>query len=100
MADLVRCSNCRGMKKVAKLGGMMGDCNLCKGTGEIEVSAKPVAVVESMPLLNDIIAATANCIGIVDSASASDAKIEVKDVVKDVIKIDGKKAIFKRKKTA
>lgn len=43
MSDvLVRCTSCRGTKKLAKLGGVIGDCNLCDGTGKIKESEKPV----------------------------------------------------------
>lgn len=60
--EKLRCSNCRGMKKVAKLGGMMGDCNLCRGTGEIH-AIKPVVVkMESLPMVNAIIEATAQAL--------------------------------------
>ena len=36
-----RCPTCRGAKKMPKIGGMVGDCNTCKGTGR-----KPETIVE------------------------------------------------------
>ncbi len=51
MTDTVRCPECRGSKKVAKLGGIVGECNTCKGTGTIEAAAKFVApVLEELPM--------------------------------------------------
>lgn len=32
----VRCPACKGMKKVPKLGGIYGDCNVCNGIGSIQ----------------------------------------------------------------
>jgi len=46
---MIRCPGCRGSKKVAKLGGMIGDCNTCKGKGEISEDSKPVMVMAPIP---------------------------------------------------
>jgi len=43
MLEKKKCSSCRGAKQVAKLGGIMGDCNTCSGSG---FAAKPVKVAE------------------------------------------------------
>ena len=43
MPEKMRCFSCRGAKQVAKLGGIMGDCNACSGSGLAE---KPVKVAE------------------------------------------------------
>lgn len=93
--DKIRCSNCRGMKQVAKLGGMKGDCNLCLGTGTInaEDKPKPVSIVPKEPAI-DIIKQVAN----VASIKVDDnAVIEVLPE-EPPIKSDPKKAIYKRKK--
>lgn len=42
---MIRCPSCRGSKKVPKLGGMIGDCNTCKGKGEILESDRPAPIV-------------------------------------------------------
>lgn len=47
--NTVRCPACRGSKTVAKLGGVMGECNTCTGTGKIKEIDKPVAV---MPIVD------------------------------------------------
>ena len=95
--DKVRCSNCRGAKKVAKLGGMMGDCNLCLGTGMINQADKPSAVtVSPVEPVADIIAQVAN---VVPKAIRIDKPkvVGVVDVVEDKPKVHSKKAIYKRK---
>jgi hypothetical protein len=85
MADLMRCPNCRGAKQVMKLGGMFGNCNLCSGKGEVSPDSvpKPVAVVQSLPMTSELINATADCIP--------------PSTVEEDIKVDGKKALYKRK---
>lgn len=89
--ELVRCPNCRGMKQVAKLGGMMGACNMCLGKGQIREAdkVKPV-IAEAVETVNPIIADVANCV--------PSTTIEVKPAIEPDIKIDGKKALYKRKK--
>ena len=47
--QMIRCPACRGAKKVAKLGGMLGDCNTCIGKGEIKECDKPVIVMAPIP---------------------------------------------------
>ena len=32
----VTCPSCRGSRKVMKLGGMTGNCDVCKGQGTVE----------------------------------------------------------------
>lgn len=34
----VSCIKCRGSKKLLKLGGIIGDCSVCNGTGFIDNS--------------------------------------------------------------
>jgi hypothetical protein len=93
--DKVRCTVCRGAKQVVKLGGMMGNCNLCKGEGEINRCDVPVikpVVVE--PVSSEVIKQVAN-------VAPVSKESEVLEVPKDVdVKIDGKRAIYKRKTVA
>lgn len=96
MTDLIRCPNCRGSKKVAKLGGMIGDCNACKGKGTIAESDRPLKVVaESLPYTHDIIKATSEAVP--DTTVKDEIVIDVKHISSDA-KIDAKSAVFKRKK--
>lgn len=93
MTDLIRCPNCRGSKKVAKLGGMIGDCNACKGKGTIAESDRPLKVVaESLPYTHDIIKATSEAVPV------SEDKFVVEVLEAPVAKVDAKSAVFKRKK--
>lgn len=91
MIDTVRCPSCRGAKKVPKLGGVIGECNTCNGDGKIKAIDKPVNVVnEPAPELNDLIRATAEAL-----------PVAVEELpVSEAIKVDGKRAIYKRKKSA
>lgn len=91
----IRCPNCRGAKQVAKLGGMIGDCNLCLGTGNINAADKPKpAIVESIEPASDVIKQVAGIAAI---------KIEKAKPVDDVlpeepqVKVNPKKALYKRK---
>lgn len=97
MTDLIRCPSCRGSKKVPKLGGMIGDCNTCKGKGNIAAVDKPKPViVEELPDVSSIAHAVADCVPA--SSVAEKLAVEVLQPVKPEIKVDGKKAIFKRKR--
>lgn len=88
MTDSIRCPACRGAKKVPKLGGMIGACNTCNGKGTILASdkPKPVAVAVEDVAAKELISAVA------DSVPASSVEVEPQ------IKIDGKKALYKRKR--
>lgn len=90
MTDTVRCPACRGSKKVPKLGGMIGECNTCNGKGTILASDKPVkveAVASEDVISRELINAVADSVPVTD----------IQPVEAD-IKIDGKKALYKRKK--
>jgi hypothetical protein len=78
------------MKRVAKLGGMIGDCNLCSGKGEIREAerVKPVAITVEDVCSKELIHAVADCV----PASSVEAELVTPDV-----KIDGKRALYKRK---
>ena len=95
--DKIRCSHCRGGKQVAKLGGMMGDCNLCAGTGLMNVSDRAQSVVNA-PVENpsDLIKAVAGVAAIKLEKPAIEA-VEIEQPAMIQPKIDPKKAIYKRK---
>jgi len=82
MTDTIRCPACRGSKRVAKLGGVIGECNMCKGLGTILEADKPRAVVQmDSPLISELVKAVADSIPV----STIDTKV------------NGKKALYKRK---
>ncbi len=59
----IRCPACRGSKKVAKLGGMIGDCNTCKGKGQIKACDKPIMVMAPIPEpIADVIKGVSECV--------------------------------------
>lgn len=96
MSNSVRCPACRGAQKVAKLGGMMGECNTCNGKGTILAVDKPVKVeitVEDV-CAKELIDAVSD----VTSVVALDIPV-VKEQPKDEpkFKLEGKKAVFKHK---
>lgn len=90
----VRCPACRGSKKVAKIGGIVGECNTCKGEGQIMSVDKPQSVVQSIESNVDIIKAVS------DAVAVSDDKFVVEALKPElaVTKIDAKKAVFRKKK--
>jgi hypothetical protein len=93
MTDTIRCPACRGAKKVPKLGGMIGECNTCVGKGSILLADKPVKVEVTIEdvISKELINAVADCVpasSVTPIASQPD------------IKIDGKKALYKRKTAA
>jgi hypothetical protein len=86
----VRCVACRGAKQVMKLGCVMGNCGLCKGIGEIDECDVPV-MIKAAEAVNVV-----NIIKQVEQAVPVEAE-ELK-VPSDVdVKVDGKRAIYKRK---
>jgi len=98
MTDLIRCPACRGAKKVPKLGGMIGECNTCSGKGTILAVDKPKPViVEPVESQADIINAVANALP-VSTVEPDKFTVEVLKPVEVDTKIDGKKALYKRKK--
>ena len=95
MLEKVRCPACRGARKVAKLGGVIGECNMCAGSGKINVVDKVKIAPVMEPVNNvDIIKQVADVVH-VDVQYQVDSEAFPKDV-----KIDPKKAIFKRKKSS
>ena len=99
MTDIVRCPACRGAKKMPKLGGMIGECNTCSGNGTILAAdkPKPVITVEDV-CAKELINAVADCVPASTVTITTPVVLPDNDrVVIDSIKIDGKKAIYKRK---
>lgn len=101
MTDTIRCPACRGAKKVPKLGGVIGECNTCTGKGTILAVDKPLKV--EAVILEDVISKELiNAVADVAPVSTVTIKTDVGSpdsdrVVIDSIKIDGKKALYKRK---
>jgi len=63
MTERIRCTACRGSKEVAKLGGIMGECNACEGKGTILLADKPVIVEpEIVEPVAELIAAVSECL--------------------------------------
>ncbi len=103
--EMVRCTSCRGTKKLAKLGGVVGDCNICDGTGKIKASDKPKMSQSGVVDCNENFNANnSGIIGHVANVVASeDVVVVVPEVVLDEPKtteIVRKRAVFKRKKEA
>lgn len=88
MTELVRCPACRGTKKVPKLGGIVGECNTCKGEGSIKAidKPKPVPVLVVEPV-KDVIEQVAQAVPV----------SVVEEKPKAVKTANGKRAIYKRK---
>jgi hypothetical protein len=89
--ETVRCPACRGAKKVPKLGGVIGECNTCKGKGNILLKDKPVPVVAVVDDTNEILNQVADCLPV------SEVVPEI-EVVKDVKAVESKRVLYKRKK--
>lgn len=113
MTETVRCPACRGAKKVAKLGGMIGECNTCSGKGSILAADKPKpheveinvvcakdlinAVADSVPASTILNPSALNAIGEGLNQSV-EHKFKAEVPKEPDVKIDGKKAIYKRKR--
>ena len=99
MSDLIRCTSCRGSKKVAKLGGMIGDCNACKATGFIKVADKPKPIVIKEPeSTHEIIEQVSEIVLPVIAEPVEATKEDIKAVAKAVKPTEPTKMI-KQKRT-
>ncbi len=98
MTESVRCPACRGAKKVPKLGGIIGECNTCSGKGTILAVDKPKPVIaEAVESNVDIIKAVSEAIPF--KAKEEFVPLCASEPTKDIqVKVDPKKAIYKRKK--
>ena len=103
--DKVRCPSCRGAKKVAKLGGIIGECNTCEGVGKIKAADKvaiviPVAVNELRSIKDAVNTAIPWKSDKPDFSKApDDVKIiyDIVDMTTPATKVDPKKALYRRK---
>lgn len=76
---MIRCPACRGAKKVAKLGGMTGDCNCCLGKGEIKESDRPVMVMAPIPEpVAEIVRATSEAFAVSPEPVTQELPLKVK----------------------
>ena len=84
MDELIRCTSGRGAKHVPRLGGIVGDCDTCKGTGKIKLSDKPVPVVSVVSeLVEDVVQA---CERVNDNNVPDDSILPNVDNLDDFIK--------------
>lgn len=98
--EKVRCSNCRGAKKVPKLGGMIGECNGCKGTGVMDACDRPVlAKVEPAVSVNSLIEQVSECLPVVEQNEYEEptAKPFQSNAKKFIDAMGDKKISYKRK---
>jgi hypothetical protein len=97
MDDKVRCPSCKGAKKVPKLGGMIGECNTCSGNGTILAVDKPQTVIVSEESNDkEILKAVASSV----PASNLDCVPLCAPAIKQDVKVDAKKALYRRKSAA
>lgn len=102
----VTCPTCRGAREMMKLGGMMGKCNLCEGTGKINHSDLPAIkeiiraqhVEEFVKRVGEAIPWTGNKMQSVKAVPAQE--VQKPQSIQDTIKVERKKALYKRKTTA
>lgn len=65
--EKVRCPSCRGAKKMAKLGGVIGECNTCDGEGKIDACDKVAPAVESIAApITEVIKAVSESVPVSD----------------------------------
>jgi hypothetical protein len=105
MTDRMRCPNCRGAKKVAKLGGMIGECNTCEGKGTILSSelVRPVTAVVEEVKVADIVKAVSEAIPTkINCAIPIKAETPwINDIVtasEPSVKVDPKRVLYRKKK--
>lgn len=86
--NTVRCTNCRGSKRVAKLGGIFGKCNTCNGMGTIlaKDKVKPAEIIIVDMSDKELINQVADIVPTVVSESQKNDK-----------KVDAKRAIYRKK---
>ncbi len=104
MTETIRCPACRGAKKMPKLGGIVGECNTCVGKGTILAKDKPAKVdvitLEEV-ISEELIRAVSDSVPVSDRVIQSapyegNIQSAVNAVSRD-IKVNGKKALYKRK---
>jgi DnaJ-class molecular chaperone len=99
----VTCPTCRGAKEMMKLGGMIGKCNLCHGSGKINHCDLPV-IREILPAENvgELVKRVGEAVPWTGKSSKAVPAQEIQkpQPIQDTIKVERKKAIYKRKTTA
>ena len=99
----VTCPTCRGAREMMKLGGMMGKCNLCHGTGKINHCDLPV-IKEIIPAENvgELVKRVGEAIPWTGKSSkpVKAEPVQEPQPIQDTIKVERKKALYKRKTTA
>ena len=88
--ELVRCPCCRGSKKVAKLGGIVGDCDHCDATGKVKPTPKVIVdqIVDDTVSIVDAVSRVHHSADIIESLS----EIIVDESAEEI----GKRKIYKR----
>lgn len=103
---LVTCPTCKGAREMMKLGGMFGKCNLCHGSGKIKHSdlpvIKPIVAAENVAAL---ITKVGEAIPWSGNTGQSVKAVPVEAIqeakpIEETLKVERKKAIYKRKTTA
>jgi hypothetical protein len=99
----IRCPGCRGSKQVCGLGGIVGDCKLCKGVGKIKLIDRPVAVAsEPIVMASEIISKVGQlippAIPWIDKSLPEPAVLPDIDKAIEAVNKTGSRAIYKRKK--
>lgn len=90
--DKIRCPACRGSKRIAGIGGIVKKCKTCDGTGKINAIDKPKPVLPVEDTAIDVVQAVQNMQLSNQDEFNSDFNVE------KPVKVDGKKASYKRKR--
>ena len=102
----VTCPICRGAKEMMKLGGMIGKCNLCHGEGRVNHSQvpKPKPIIpqenvgEVVKRVGEAIPWTGNKTQSVKATPAQE--VQKPQPIEETLKVERKKALYKRKPTS
>ena len=102
----VTCPTCRGAKEMMKLGGMIGKCNLCHGSGKINHCDLPV-IKEIVPAENvgELVKRVGEAVpwsgNKTQSVKATPAQeVQKPQPIEETLKVERKKALYKRKPTS
>ncbi len=109
MLELIRCPSCRGRKQVEKLGGVLGDCNTCKGEGKIKGIDRPLPPMSNHDAVygkakDAIIEATSRAVPSQVDPLESETVVKgidspkMSEAFNDVTRPVKKRAVFKRNK--
>ena len=89
MAHEIRCPRCKGLKRIPLLGGMVGDCPQCEGIGKVvaEEVIQPAIVAEPEPSAE-----------VIKEVQKAVDNVKQPVLIDEPVKMDKKRAIYKRKK--